>query len=337
MNEKPEISVVISTYNRCDELPSAINSIIAQDKPNTFFEIIVVDNNSTDNTRQVVKTLIESAAADLRYVFEPKQGVSHARNAGIANAKAPIVAFFDDDVRVSENWIARIKDVFAAHPDIDCIGGKVLSEWQEEKPLWIDAGHWSPLALQDHGDAPFRVNADRQLCLISANLAFRKEVLKNLGGFAPELQRQIDSIGSMEDHELMTRFYKSGGQGLYEPTLVVKTEIPADRTTKLYHRRWHVGHGFFYAVMRDEDFERSAARLFDVPAHMYKQAAVNAGNWAKCLLAGNTDKAFGHEIGLRFFAGFFRKRLSDFRASGSRAAPSEIVSFIRSLLKRPRT
>ena len=310
-----DISVVLSTYNRCAILPFALESILCQLPAIAPCELIVVDNNSTDSTREVVESFVARGDHAVRYVFEQRQGVSYTRNSGIANARAPIIAFFDDDVCVSPTWLATIKRAFEAHPEADCVGGCVLPRWEADPPPWLTREHWAPLALQDYGDQPICVNGENPLCLLSANFAFRREVFDRIGLFAPELQRVKDGIGSMEDLELLTRFWRAGGTALYLPSLVVTASVPPERMTKSYHRRWHSGHGRFYAMLRSEEIERSrAGRLFDVPAHLYKQAAKDALRWLQHKLAGVGDNAFIYETRLRFFAGFFRQRRADFLA-----------------------
>src|SRR4051812_38541345 len=105
----PDISVVIATYNRASILPVALESVLNQDTQGATYEVILVDNNSTDHTREVATSFIENSGEKLRYLFEAEQGVSYARNAAIEKARAPIIAFFDDDVQVARNWIATIK------------------------------------------------------------------------------------------------------------------------------------------------------------------------------------------------------------------------------------
>ena len=90
------------------------------------------------------------------------------------------------------------------------------------------------------------------LCLVSANLAFRSEAFEETGLFAPHLQRVKNSIGSMEDAELLERFWRTGRDVVYVPDLRVVTDVPAERMTKSYHRRWHTGHGYFFAIMRSD-------------------------------------------------------------------------------------
>jgi glycosyltransferase involved in cell wall biosynthesis len=335
MAELLDISVIISSYNRCGLLPRALNALLEQESEGVSYEIILVDNNSTDRTRQVVESFKELGHSNLHYVFEPRQGVSYARNTGIKRASAQVIAFTDDDVVVSRNWIVTIKRMFYEHPEVDCIGGKVLPEWSNDPPAWLTRENWSPLALQDYGCELFYINRDKSLCLVSANLAFRRSVFDRIGRFAPELQRVKDGIGSMEDLELLIRFWRAGGQSLYVPSLVVTTEVPQERVKKAYHRRWHKGHGHFYAMMRADEIEHSSRRrLFDVPAHLYRQFVMDALCWLKHCVSGNQGRAFICESRLRFFAGFFLTRRQVYLKAGKHGNIREIATFARSIASR---
>jgi glycosyltransferase involved in cell wall biosynthesis len=330
MDNPYQITVVISTYNRSDMLHSALDSVLVQEDPGVPYEVIVVNNNSTDSTGEILESYLKRHS-NLRYVFEGRQGVSYARNTGLAHARAPIIAFADDDVRVSKDWIAGIKREFEAHPDVDCIGGRVLPRWTTPAPAWLTREQWMPLALQDYGDEPFYVDALNPLCLVSANLAFRRTVFAETGLFSTDLQRIKDGIGSTEDAELLERYWRTGRRCLYVPDLLVETDVPPDRMTMAYHRRWHAGHGHFLAIMRSEELERASGRLFDVPAHLYKQAIENAAGWLRCVLLGNRARAFLHETRLRFFRGFVQKRRQDYLAAEPRGTLREIAAFIGSL------
>ncbi|HVG21173.1 MAG TPA: glycosyltransferase [Blastocatellia bacterium] len=338
MNDHFDVSVIICTYNRCDILPKALQSVLSQKSGDVRYEVLIVDNNSTDDTRQVCESFLSQGHVNLRYIFETKQGISHARNTGIANARAPLLAFTDDDVFVSDDWVVRIKQTFDDYPGVDGIGGKVLPNWESEPPGWLTREHWTPLALLDFGDRPASFSADNPICLIGANFAFRREVFNHVGLFSPSLQRVGGGIGSMEDHELLLRLWRTNRQTLYVPEIVVTAEVQSERLTKQYHRKWHTGHGHFYALLREEDFERSAARLFDVPAHLYKQTLVDAMKLVKHRLFGKDDIAFMYETRLCFFVGFFRTRRRQFSELNNRSILREVVSFIRSLVlpKEPR-
>src|SRR5215211_3717110 len=129
MAEQFDISAIITTYNRCDLLATAIDSLLGQESGGVTYEVIIVDNNSTDRTREAVESFIARGHTNLSYVFEPRQGISYGRNAGIANSKSQIIAFTDDDVYVSKNWIANIKRAFDEHPEVDFAGGRILPRW----------------------------------------------------------------------------------------------------------------------------------------------------------------------------------------------------------------
>lgn len=312
----PLVSVVVPTYNRAEALPAALRSALEQTAPPECYEVIVVNNNSTDDTARVLAGLEQAYPGRVRSVLETRQGVAYARQAGIDAARADIVAFFDDDVRVASNWVEEIVRTFVENPGVECIGGKVLPDWSQAPPAWLTRAHWAPLALQDLGDAPATLSAENPRGLISANLACRKSLFDGIGGFSPQFQRVKDGIGSLEDDEWMRRLWKAGKAALYAPDLVTWTEVPASRLTRAYHRRWHRGHGRFYALLRADEMERSSIGTFlGVPAHMYRSAMADAAAWLKAIVSGRRDMAFLHEVKLRFFRGFIGQRFTEGRYS----------------------
>jgi glucosyl-dolichyl phosphate glucuronosyltransferase len=304
-----DVSVVLCTYNRSGLLRTALAHLARQQSSGLAAEIIVVDNNSSDDTADVVRAAAASASIDIRYAFEKKQGISHARNTGWRLARSGYVAFTDDDVHVDAQWIARVHDALTAHPDVDCVGGKVLPIWPAPPPSWLTRDHWAPLALLDYGDEPLRLDEHDPRCLLGANLACRRETLVRLRGFSPTVQRVRDGIGSVEDHEFLIRLWTSGGRALYVPQLVVNAPVDLARLDKAYHRRWHRGHGHFHALLRSAAMEGSAkARVFGVPAHLYRQFLVDAASWPLMALRGNAGDAFRPETRMWFFLGFLATR-----------------------------
>ncbi len=309
----PDVSVVICTYNRCNLLIQALESLQHQETADVSYEILVIDNNSTDETRAITQSFIEAGPGRFRYIFEPKQGLSYARNAGIAAARAKIIAFTDDDVRVAGNWVSRIKAGFTAEPSVDFLGGKVLPHWDETPPAWLTRAHWTPLALLDYGDQPFHVDASRPISLIGANCAFRKTAFDRVGLFRADFQRVKNGVGSLEDHELLLRLWQAGRRGIYLPDVTVTADVQADRLLKTYHREWHTGHGRFHAILRSDLLERSRlGKILGVPAHLYRRAGSDAVRWMVNQLIGQRDRAFGYEVRMRFFAGFAGSRWREF-------------------------
>ena len=306
MAAQPYISVVICTYNRRALLSSALNSLLQQQAAGVNYEIIVVDNNSPPDTQALVEELARTDDR-LRYLRETRQGNAYARNTGVEHARAPIVAFVDDDVTVRKNWIETIKQTFD-DASVDFIGGKVLPRWEEMPPSWLTKRHWAPIAAVDYGNSRFALTTDNPVCLLTANIAVRQTVFQKFGGLSSSVQRSGDSIGSLEDHEYVTRLVRGGASGLYVPEMIVDAFVGRERMTKAYHRRWHRGHGYFYAIMNDPEFERSQFHLAGVPGHLYKQTVTHAVTWCARALTGHADAAFESECGLRFFYGFFLAR-----------------------------
>jgi glycosyltransferase involved in cell wall biosynthesis len=320
MDEPVEVSVVICTFNRCDLLPAAFECLLAQSTDSTRYEIVVVDNNSRDATQEVIRGFMASHPGMIRPVFEAKQGISHARNAGVENARGAIIAFTDDDVRVAPNWLATIKRAFAEHPEVNFVGGKVLPQWPTAPPAWLTTAHWSPLALVDYGNVPFFVTQDHQLCLVAATLGVRRDIFRRFGMFSPEFQSSSGGCGG-EDHELLLRLWQGGERGLYLPGLVTVAAIQPERLRKRYHRRWHRRHGRLYAKAHMQDFEKThIGTLFGVPAHLYRQAITAViGMWRE-LLSRNEEKAFLHETTLWFFLGYFGDRIKQRRIASAASA-----------------
>jgi glycosyltransferase involved in cell wall biosynthesis len=311
--ETPDVSIVMPTYNRGPLLSGAVQSVLAQRPAITpAFELIVVDNNSTDDTREIIERFARTDGR-VRYVFEPQQGSSHGRNAGIREARAPLVAFIDDDVRAEPEWVAAIVRAFEQYPHANVVGGRVLPIWPVDPPAWLTRDHWSPLALVDYGDVPAAMDAEHPLCLVSANLSLRRHVFDVVGGFAPDLGLvKAGTLGSVEDHEFLLRVLRAGNTVFYDPRITVHADIQPNRLARAYHRRWHSGHGYFHARLRSEQMEETrVGTLFGVPAHMYRQAFTDVVGWLRAWARRESARAFHHESRLRFFYGFFRTRLRD--------------------------
>jgi len=299
-----EVSVVIPTYNRSALLRDAVNSVLGQDT-RIPFEIIIVDNNSQDDTADVVRSITDPR---VRYVLEREQGNAHARNRGVVEATADVIAFIDDDVTVASDWLTSLKQALDSRPDLSFVGGKVLPQWDGPPPSWLTPEHWAPLAVLDYGPDELIIAGNSPRGLLTANIAFRRSVFAEVGTFSPHLQRVKNFIGSMEDTEFLMRVCRSGKQGMYLPSMIASAPVDVERLSKSYHRRWHTGHGHFYAVMKDPEWERSSFHLAGIPGHLYKQTAAHAFNWLSRTVTGNSDAAFTHECHLRFFRGFLHQR-----------------------------
>ena len=330
LNEKPDISVVIPTYNRGDQLRPLLEALLTQDARGVAYEIVVVDNNSRDNTRAVVEEVrARDAHGRIQYLFEPRQGVSYARNTGITHSRARIVAFLDDDGIPAPDWLYSMKQALDRYPKADCIGGRVRPIWTKPRPSWLDASHAGPVALQDRPEPQWVNRANASACLITANLACRREIFDEVGVFSPDYPRN-------QDRELEMRWWRAGKQGLYLPAMDVLVEIPEERLTKRYHRKWQATTGKYHARLRFRDTvdstgrlndeEHKGRRLFGTPLFLYREWFAHVVGWCKAALTNDTNRRFYHETRLWYFSSFFWTRFKTDalpRLNRSRSAPGK--------------
>jgi glycosyltransferase involved in cell wall biosynthesis len=334
----PQVSIVLCTFNRCDLLRGALDALCGQDDAPPY-EILVVDNNSTDGTAGLIEAL---AAADprIRYIFEPRQGLSHARNAGIAAAEAPILIFTDDDVRADRHWVRSVVRTFERHPAACFAGGQVRPHWPSPPPAWLTEENWAPLALCGV-EEEFRSDASYPYPLVGASLAVRREAFARVGRFAEEVQRVKDGIGSSEDHEFLLRVWAAGGFGVYSPEIVVTAEVQPERMEREYHRRWHREHGRFAAKMSravppGTERRQSEATLFDLPAWFYRTTAAAVIDYLRGLGRAPEERQVQREhrvLQLFSFIGEHARRQGD-GAGRLRAIPGELLRFGAALARK---
>jgi GT2 family glycosyltransferase len=320
MSRTPDVSVVISTHNRRDKLSRTLDSLVNQRVPGTLrYEVIVVDNNCSDGTRELTADYVRRYPAIVRYAFEGRPGVSHGRNAGIRAARAPIVAFTDDDNVATRTWVDTVVRLMRQHPEVAGVGGRILPEWPSTPPEWLDRRHWSPLAILDYGERPFHTSDRRPLCLLTANLAVRRDVLVRAGGFSAEFLR-------CQDHELLLRLWRDGYRILYAPELVTFAPIDPARMSRRYHRRWHERRARYAARMRFEEAideqgrlrsrPVSTPRLLGSPGHLYVDTWRHAKAWAGAIVRRDQARAAHHEHRVRYLAAYIRHTIRLSRRSG---------------------
>ena len=235
------ISVVVITYNRARSLRDTLDCLRVQDAAGFEHEVVVVDNNSSDGTRDAVAAAQAQGERRIRYCFEGRQGQGYARNTGVAAARGDVVAFTDDDVEPRPDWLAALARAFDRH-GADCVYGKVLPRWQAPPPAWLGAYFQRRLAMLDRGDAPVVVTSASQQ-FVCANMAVRKERVVALGGFDVRLGNRGNRLGGEEDTELFERLLASGARIVYTPDAVVYHKVPVERMRLAYFRRWHFEHG----------------------------------------------------------------------------------------------
>jgi glucosyl-dolichyl phosphate glucuronosyltransferase len=309
------ISVLICTYNRSGLLSETLAAVQEMDAPDACsVEIIVVDNNSTDDTTAVVTQSIERARFPTILIHERQQGKSFALNAGLAVASGDVLALTDDDVLPAADWLVRIVETFRTK-DVTFAFGKVLPRWQSAPPpelLTTPAqAIWGPLAIVDHGDEPSDytpTNPSRSLP-IGANLAIRRDVLNSVGGWRTDLGKVNNTLICGEDHEIFMRFRRHGFySGYYNPKIVVRHFVPTQRLTRRYFRHWFFWHGKTTALMLADVYPeldlRTVPRVWGAPRFLYRQALGQCVRWAATRRADPLT-AFIEELNVCRFVGLF--------------------------------
>ena len=330
-----KFSIIIPTCNRADELCETIRSIAKLTVVGDW-ELLVVDNKSTDHTRAVVDEQGVSFPAPLRYLFEPEQGRYAALNTGIRAARGSIIATTDDDARVEPDWLTRAAAGLEAL-GCDYVGGKVWPIWRGARPAWLPdrpGRHWAVLALQDHGDTSLEFGVNGIPWPLGINTATKREAFERIELFDNRLGRKAGTLRNQAQREWHLRARAAGLRGFYVPEMVVHHVVEAERLQKEYFRRWYYWHGISRAILFTKlgvdmdspdnsqlDFSK-VPQVAGVPRYMYRTLATHAKNLVGAWLRGDAVDAFEHELWLCFFAGIAKQRWTERKV----AIPSPQVS-----------
>jgi glucosyl-dolichyl phosphate glucuronosyltransferase len=307
-------TVLICTYNRASWLGRSLESL-AQQRSARRWDVLVVDNNSTDDTRLVVERAAREFPVPLRYLFEPRQGKSHALNLGLAQTSADVVIFTDDDVAIESGWIDAACEPLDADGAIAYTGGPVRPMWEVPPPAWFDetrADLWGTLAILDYGPAPF-IFEERTRTPLGVNMAVRRQVVERIGGFHPALGRSGRSLLGQEQAEFFARARVAGMRGRYVPAMAVRHFVPAARLTKQYFRRWWYWKGISRARVDAMHGEtelglslRSVPRVARVPRYVWGQLLRSTGAAVVSSFKQDTHAATRHEMFIAYGAGYVR-------------------------------
>jgi glycosyltransferase involved in cell wall biosynthesis len=230
----------VCTLQRPGDLELALASLVAQDMAPEDYEVIVVANGPAPP----VPVDVDLAGRTVRYIHEPRLGLSLARNAGLGAVSADVVAFMDDDATADPNLLTSLLRAFeCAPPGPACVGGKVVPEWERPPPAWLRGGLLRFLGVIDLGERRRAVRWPDEF-LIGCNVAFRTAGLRALGGFDAALGRRGDLLYGNEEIAAEQRTLDSGGSLIYEPSAVVRHRIRAGRATL----PWFVRRVFYQGV-----------------------------------------------------------------------------------------
>lgn len=264
------ITVIIATHNRCNILAKTLASITAStSRDPSEWEVLVVDNNSTDQTRQVVEEISHRHPGRFRYAREPLPGKSYALNTGIRKARGEILAFTDDDVTVEPDWLKNLTRNLAGSEWAGA-GGRILMTEKFSPPSWLPLdGPYSMAGLIagqfDLGLEPCRLHH----APYGANMAFRREVFEKYGGFRTDLgpSPDPDIPKANEDTELGRRLMAAGERLRYEPSAIVYHPLLKERIRKDYFLDWYFdwGRAWVREVGRGPEILRISRYYFSIP------------------------------------------------------------------------
>jgi len=317
-----DATVVIATFNRAPLLDETLHSLRAINAgPGRAWEAIVVDNNSTDDTRLVVERHAADFPVALHSLTESRQGRSSALNTGITAARGAVIATTDDDVLVERDWLKAACDALLdpKDPAVAYAGGPVRPRWETAPPRWLDLHRgdlWGTIAIQDHGDCVFVYEDERKVPL-GANMAMRRSLFDTIGGFRTELGRSSGRLVlGQEVPEFLLRARDAGFRGVYLPSMRVHHHVPARRLTRQYFRRWWFGKGVSRSALESTlpvtelgiDLRRTP-HLLNVPRYMYGSALRDAFGWVRASVLRRHADAMRHEMMLWYFAGYTSSRL----------------------------
>ena len=261
-----ELTVIICTWNRAGVLRQALGSLQQCRFPtDKGWEVVIVDNNSSDETSAVCQSFVRQNPGRYRYILEKRQGKSFALNTGVETANGKVLAFTDDDVIVDPDWLTEILLVFESHACAG-VGGKIVPLWNSDKPSWyVSEGPYKLLpaiVTYDLGEEPCPISAPA----LGANLSLKKEMFKKYGLFRTDLGPAAGSEVRGEDNEFCWRLLHAGERLMYAPKAIVFHPVDKQRASKRYFQAWYYGMG--QSRPRIERTPEAVVRYFGYPRYM---------------------------------------------------------------------
>jgi glucosyl-dolichyl phosphate glucuronosyltransferase len=306
-----DISVVLGTYNRAASLQTTLETFskLVVD-PRLCWELLVVDNNSTDRTPEVVRSFAKTVNLSVCYIFERQQGRSAALNAGIAEAKGKIVAFTDDDVLIDSEWLSRLTQTFDTF-DCAAVAGRVIPQWSHAKPDWLEMKGQFAVVNFDLGDDFKEIRTPP----LGANSAFRKEMFTKYGLFRLDLGvNGSKHTITCDDTEFGERLIRGGERIVYCPSAVIYHPVDPSRTTKAYFLSWHYYNGV--SLTRTAGLRQEGIFWFGAPRWLCREFLENLLEW---LLTFGAKRRFQQKLKAYRSFGILveNRRLSRAKSPGS--------------------
>lgn len=266
-------SVIFCTYNREKYIYNAMKSIAEQNFPVQNYELILVNNNSTDNTKKVCEQFqSDYPSVGFRYFDEPNQGLSYARNRGVKESQGEILVFVDDDATVFENYLPAIDKFFSEHSGVSACGGPIIPSYESEKPKWLS--HYTEQLIggalyEGEKVKPFRNGKYPG----GGNSAFRREVFDKYGLFNVELGRKGTGLIGAEEKDLYDRLTKGNEQFFYLPEMGIYHYIPEKKLTESHFKE------LTYSIGKSELIRTKAVSGKEYRKRLFSEMIKWAASW----------------------------------------------------------
>jgi glycosyltransferase involved in cell wall biosynthesis len=266
-----DLDLIIPTYNRAHLLNECLKSVFLATRPKGLnITVIVVDNNSGDNTREVVQPFLERRELPCRYIFVGRSGKSAALNEALTQTDAELVGLIDDDEQLDPAWFEVAYREFSATQTLEYIGGPYWPNWEVSPPDWLPPTHPGVIGIVLR---PERVafSAEFNGMLMGGNVVIRRMTLQRVLPYPEKLGKIGSKIRSGMDEIIYHRLLKIGAKGMVVPDLIIYHWIPAERLTKRYYRKWALGRGIGVGYqLRERGF--IATGLFGIPRYKFGAA-----------------------------------------------------------------
>ena len=287
-------SVIVCSFNRSSLLKESVLSIQRQDFNVADYEIVVVDNNSTDDTKTVISGLAASSGVKIKYVFESRQGLSFARNAGIAAAEGEIVVFTDDDIAADRSWLGELLSAFD-DADVAAAGGPIRPIWMTERPEWLTERWTGYFAVSEFKGAQESGLFRWPVYPWGANVAFRKSVFSAMGMFPTDLGRIGTCLLSNEEILLCSKIEESGKIIKFVPGAVIHHKISAKRLKKQWLQHRTYWQGVSDAILDQDRGDDIYSHLRKSSASLLRQEVERKGSEFDRACAARTTRGYLHQ------------------------------------------
>jgi len=301
-----DISIIICSYNRSMNLPECFSCLENQEITDPIqWEVLLVDNNSTDKTKDVTENFISKSTLNIRYLFESQQGLSAARNKGISESESTYLIFIDDDIRVTQNWLQSIYSTFKQF-DCDAVGGRIHIESPEKLPKWISPDMYGFLGHQDFGTSLHQIDGIKE-SPFGGNMAIQRRVFNLIGNFDVNMGRKgegfkKEEIFKGEETDFFNRLVAAAGIFYYHPDALVFHKILPHQLKKGFFLSLHNNSGILQAKSDTTTYKRE---FLGVPLFIYPQLFRAFWRYLITTLTKGPNQSMRQLMNVSYFLGMF--------------------------------